>query len=253
MLSRELTRFLDEIGETVGGVGYGARVMPRHMLDVAGLFDRCRSMFGAVRLLLKGDFAHEAVFLTRPLFTDSLVLMEIAGSDETRQVERVVGWWLDAIADLEGIFLEEESITGAKPVEALAKVGERRRILREYSEQRGARSRRWRPAEKTLAKTHGRLDEYLSFRTTHHFVHGSSFAVTQRYLGGEAPEDTVAVGGKHAALAEWAAPAGRFAAYSLLHATRASCTILGMDEPDELDQLFERVKQEHERGDGGTA
>jgi len=50
--------------------------VPRHYLDFLALFDRCRSMLGAVRLLLEHDASHEAIVLCRPLLTDSLALAE---------------------------------------------------------------------------------------------------------------------------------------------------------------------------------
>jgi hypothetical protein len=66
---------------------------------VLALFDRCRSLLGAIRLLLAHGFVHEAVMLGRSLFTDSLMLAEYASADERRRVELVIGW---SIASLGG-------------------------------------------------------------------------------------------------------------------------------------------------------
>jgi hypothetical protein len=66
---------------------------------VLALFDRCRSLLGAIRLRLAHGFVHEAVMLGRSLFTDSLMLAEYASADERRRVELVIGW---SIASLGG-------------------------------------------------------------------------------------------------------------------------------------------------------
>lgn len=101
-------------------------------------------------------------------------------------------------------------------------------------------ARHWRPKEKQLADKHGRGDEYGSFRLTHHFVHGSAMAAAQRYS--RVAEDTALVGGLAAALEVWGRDAGLFAAYSLLHASRAACRILEWEEPAALEDLLQGVE-----------
>ena len=46
------------------------------------------------------------------------------------------------------------------------------------------------------------------------------------------------IGGLAAATRDWGLPAVLFAAESLVHATRAASTILGREEPRELDELM---------------
>lgn len=74
---------------SLGGGEHSDR--PPYDVEVLALFDRCRSLLGAVRLLLAHNFVHEAVMLGRPLFTDSLALAEFAAVDERRRGELVVG------------------------------------------------------------------------------------------------------------------------------------------------------------------
>ena len=47
------------------------------------------------------------LILGRPLFTDSLMLTELAAAAETRRVQLVVGWWMKGLAELEGIVARE--------------------------------------------------------------------------------------------------------------------------------------------------
>lgn len=98
------------------------------------------------------------------------------------------------------------------------------------------RTRRWRPDEKALANKHGR-DDYLSFRITHHFVHGTS-ASAQRYSQNG---DVILIGGP-AADATWEKPAVLFAGQSLVYTVGAICTIFGRPPPPELDELHGRLE-----------
>jgi hypothetical protein len=112
MLDEATTRLVDEVAEVAGNVG-GRAIVERspHEREILALFDRCRSLFGAVRLLAKvedPDYGQEAVILARPLITESLMLMELAAADETQRVELVVGWDLASLDDLEGLWREAE-------------------------------------------------------------------------------------------------------------------------------------------------
>lgn len=232
---------LAAVGELAMRVGSGEAVeLHRHDLEAVALFDRCRSTFAAVRVLLRHQLAHEAVMLGRPLFTESLTLAELAASDDTRRVEVVVGWALHNLADIDGMYREAAS-RGDDVSEELSAITDRRAQLEEYARRHGARPRHWSPNEKNLAGAHGRQAEYMDFRLAHHFVHGSTMATQQRYA--RIADDTVAVGGPHAEFDIWAKPAGLFASYSLLYAVRALCSALHWPEPSELTSLLSRADE----------
>jgi hypothetical protein len=239
---RDLKPVLDRMTRVsllAGSLGGGATSeRPRHDLEVLGLFDRCRSLLGAVRLLLAHNFVHEAVMLGRPLFTDSLALAEFAAVDARRRGELVVGWALGGLADLEGIVRHASSPSEDASDEQLFDLGPRRAELEAYARRHGFSTKHWRPDDhaKTLAEKHGRGGEYAALLITHQFVHGSANAVSQRYS--KATDDTVAIGGPAAQLEVWASDAGNFASYSTLHAARAACKIFGWAEPSELAELL---------------
>jgi hypothetical protein len=211
----------------------------RFEIEIAAIYDRCASAFGAIRLLLKHGFAHEALSLGRALYTESLVLEELAAADPLTRLKRILGWQLDAINDLLGVFLEAKSAGDTS--EEIAQARQAQNTLRRQARENGiTRLRPWKPDEKKLAQTHRAGDGYLDFRTSHHFVHGSAFAAGERYR--EVADGFVAVGGKAAQTELWAAPVGLAAALSVLKAADAAYRIFEWPGRDELDALQARVE-----------
>lgn len=227
---------------------------PRHYVVFIAVFDRCRSMLGAVHLLVGRGFAHEALMLCRSLLTDSLTLAEIAEASEEGRAKLAVAWELHGLADLEGALIEGAR-QGHDVGEHLDAVKLRRDELDAYARRCGfQRPHRWQPDghTKALAQKHGRSDEYLDLRVLHHFVHGSTFATAQRY---SRAGDTVFVGGTAADIEEWGKAAALSGAQSALHAARSACQILGSPEPPaieallaELDTWAEEVRRRVEAG-----
>jgi hypothetical protein len=113
MLSDDVKQLLTEVAELARRLARLPVEAQAHLdsitVSVLALFDRCRSTFGAVLLLLKARFVHEAVLLGRPLFTESLMLAEWAAAEERRRKKLVVGWWLKSIADHTGLLLEAQA------------------------------------------------------------------------------------------------------------------------------------------------
>lgn len=237
VIHQETKELIGDVSELVGRLGGGsAKEHPRHFLEIFSIFDRCRGLFGAVRLLAESGFGHEALILTRPLFTESLMLMELAAAGDRDRISLVTGWSLASVDDLEGVMREAQS-RGEDCSDQLAALPTLRASLEAYARRNGARVRRWRPDEKKLADKHRDGDGYLDFRMSHHFVHGSSFAGEQRH---RTDGDVVFVGGP-AADQGWAEPAALAAAESVLLAPRAACAIAGWDEPDDLKALLGRL------------
>ena len=224
-----------------------------HQHEVGTLFDRCRGMLGAVLVLLDKGFVQEAAMCCRPLFVDTLALAEIAAADDKRRISLVVGRQLDAIADVEGIFREMQARGDKKVVKNLEHMAERRRRVEEYARRHDASTRHWDPEDqvKTLADKHGRGDEYVSYRMTHHFVHGSA-AITEHRSSLD-DENVARIGGPHLDVEIWERPTAVFAAHCLALACRATCSTFGYDEPQELEDLLRRIESmmrgETERAD----
>lgn len=231
---------LTRVGRLVASIGGGElRELPRHYLEILALFDRCRSLLGAVQLLLQKGFPHEAMMLGRPLLTDSLALAELAAANEHRRAELAIGWELATLADLRGAMLEGKA-QGQDMDEQLEAIDIYRGQLEEYARRNGFGMKFWKPDDqaKGLATNHGRADEYLDLRMLHHFVHGSTFATAQRY---SSRDGAIIIGGPAVERTSWAFAAGGSAAQSGLYAARAICTILDVEEPPELELLIGEV------------
>jgi hypothetical protein len=174
------------------------------------------------------------------LFTESLILAELAAVYEPRRVGLVVGWWLAGRSDFEGIVRDGIAPGDDHSDDDLAAIATGQAELQRYVASRGANARRV-PGEKDLARTHARAREYLDFRLTHHFVNESAMAAERRQT--KRSDGTHVVGGPGADIATWAPPAGLFAATSLLHASRAVCRIFGWQEPLELADSLRRCDE----------
>jgi hypothetical protein len=246
VLDEETREVLQEVADIAGTIGDEAPVERfYHEHEVGTLFDRCRGMFGAVRVLLANDFVQEAALFCRPMFVDSLALAEIAAADEKRQISLVVGRQLDAIADIEGIFREMKARGDQEVVRNLEHMAARRRKVEKYARRHDASTRHWNPEDqvKALADKHGRGGEYTSYRMTSHFVHGSA-AITEHRSSVD-DEDVARIGQPHLNVDVWERPTALFAAYSLALACRAICSIFGYNEPDELGEVLERIEAIH--------
>jgi hypothetical protein len=230
----------DEVSGVIGELGSGeVAELGSHYLDILGIFDRCRSGLGAVRLATKGGFTHEALALGRQIFTESLMLAELAAVSPTERQRIVLGWHLEAIISWEGIFREAELAGKGDHSEELARAAAAKNALRQRAKSAGVKVKTWKVDEKKLAVKHGRRNEYLDFRVSHHFVHGSSFAVGLRWS--RSAEKTYLVGGHAADTGGWAAPALLFATDSALFAARSACSIFGWEDPG-LEALVERLE-----------
>jgi hypothetical protein len=232
---------LTRVSEAIGSIGGGApEDRPRDYLEIGALFDRCRSLLGAVRLLLRHGFAHESMMLGRPLLTDSLALTELASADERRRAELVVGWELASVADLRGIILEFQK-QGGNVAGYLSATDTRRSQVEDYARARGLRAKHWRPDSQapSLAKKHGRDGDAFDLRVLHSFVHGSTLATSQRYS--QVAPDSVEIGGPAIVRDTWARASGLSAAHSALLAARAFCSIAEIAEPAEIAPLLAEV------------
>ena len=107
MIDADARRLIAEVAEVVGKtLGEAPAEYPRHLVEVFAIYDRFRGLFNAVRLLTDNGMGREALILTRPLFTESLMLLEWASVDDARRVELTAGWALASLDDLKGIMRE---------------------------------------------------------------------------------------------------------------------------------------------------
>src|SRR5688572_12881749 len=76
---------------------------PTHYGLIIQLYSRLRDTYDAMLDLIARRFGHEATILARPLFTEPLMLGELAAAVEPDRATLVVGWWMRSLTDLEGM------------------------------------------------------------------------------------------------------------------------------------------------------
>jgi hypothetical protein len=200
---------------------------------------RCHSLLGAAHLLLREGYVHEAAIMGRPLFSDSLLLAELAASDPITQGSLVVGMSLDGIARHEK-YLRAREDEGVDVTAERKRLEEGRRGEERLAREHGYSTKHREPDERLdlLAARHGRSSEYSTLLLTHQFVHGATGVVLDR-VGRDGEK---AVIGTHIAQAKpWVRDFGIFVARSMLHAARALYALLGWTRPPELDALLVEV------------
>lgn len=152
-LGPDLDALLKEIGSAAHTVGGHAEVRP-HYHEVLVIYDRCRGLFKAVHTLVRAGLGEEALILTRPMFTESLMLMNIAAADEPTRLGRLARWSLASLDDFAGVMREGEA-RGRDESESLANIAKRRATIVEYARKfKAALPKRWPPNEKQLADRH---------------------------------------------------------------------------------------------------
>jgi hypothetical protein len=227
-------------------LGEERREVPRHYLELYALYDRCRSTLAAIRVLLERRFVHEAMILSRPLLTDSLAFAEFAASDEAQRGALLVGWERHSMASLRKIATAAKAtgMAGFDPL--IAFVDKRMAETEAYAREKGFGYKDWEPDgnAKELAKKHDRESEYMDILITHQFVHGSTFATSQRYKHGE---EGIIVGGPAVETELWGVTAGCSAAQSMLLASRSLCEIVETEEPAELEVLMTELQSLSDR------
>jgi hypothetical protein len=236
-VDHRVLELMDKVDALVGSMG-GKFDGERYELEIAALFNRCRSLHTAVHLLLAQGFIHEAVILGRPLFIDSLALAEFAAVDEKQRGSLVVGWMLKSLQYLEGFWLDRQS-RGDEVTYELAHMERQRRELQEYASSRGYGTSHWRPDDhaKGLAEKHGRDSEYGGYLVSHMFVHGTTAVISEHYSW---TDEGAVVGGPQSSK-RWERDAGLFASHSMLRGARAACRMFDWAEPPELHELLESL------------
>lgn len=200
---------------------------------------RCHSLLKAAHLLLREGYVHEAAILGRPLFSDSLLLAELADSDPITRGSLVVGMSLDGIARHEK-YLRAREDEGVDVSAERKRLAEARRGEEQFAREQGYSTKHHEPDERLdlLAAKHGRSSEYSTLLLTHQFVHGATGVVLDR-VGRDG--DKAVIDTRVALAKPWVRDFGIFAARSTLHASDAIYTLLGWTRPPELTALKPEV------------
>lgn len=170
----------------------------------------------------------------RGLLESAVVLRELACVSESRRIEILIGWILNELVSLERA-LSKTADSDPDVATEFAALEKRRAKLEDYARRHGVPVRTWRPNVENLATMRGLLEPGTDYWFTHQFVHGSTFALTQRYRA--SPGGLIEVGGQALLTERWAARSVLWAGDLAISAAADLTTILGWETPNELGDL----------------
>jgi hypothetical protein len=130
VLRADLDQLLDDIRAVAHRVG-GDVSRPPDYHEVITIYDRCRGLLNAVHTLTREGLGEAALILTRPMFTESLMRMEIAAADEPTRLVQLARWSLSSLNDLAGVMYEGQS-RGRDETQSLANIEARREQINKY-------------------------------------------------------------------------------------------------------------------------
>jgi hypothetical protein len=196
--------------------------------EILAWYARSRSLFSAIRILLKAGYPEEAMILARSLFEASLRFEYLAANDETNRAALVLGEVSRAIEAFRYLDLQRREIKPDSANDAAVDraIDERSRMIQRAQKRfRVERLRRF-PGDQALARRFGHLDSYHGSRIASEFTHGGHLAQASRTRRGDG-EVRVFHRSDDPRLA---AGVGTLAAEAALYSQRALATILGWDQ-----------------------
>jgi hypothetical protein len=101
---RHIKKLLWEVRDMAASVTAPGAERPTHYGLIMQLYARLRDTYDAMLDLIARRFGNEATILARPLFTESLMLGELALAADPDRATLVIGWWMRSLTDLEGMF-----------------------------------------------------------------------------------------------------------------------------------------------------
>ena len=220
---------------------------PTHYGPIMQLYSRLRDTYDAMLDLIARRFGHEATILARPLFTESLMLGELAAVGEPDRATLVIGWWMRSLTDLEGMYDLAERLGDDKTILSMQRelLKSRRQEFQRYARRRGAGTKTWKPNEPNMAHKQGRERDLVDFEFANLFVHAGA-----RILEARATRDAdgiLGIGRDRIQLEGWATNAALFGARSMLEGTRSICTILELEEPTAVDATMGEIQSWRDR------
>jgi hypothetical protein len=212
---------------------------------ILSMYARSRSLLHGVSVLLDAGMPEEAMILARELFSDSLILKAIAGAGEARGA-LLLGMRNDGLTDLQN--LERQALNlGLRSEQHFNEVGdmiaaERAKVER-YRVRNGIAGYGKLPDEKQLAKSQGRVGEYLDYQFAHRMVHRADFAQAMRTTRGD--DDIVRVF-LQTPDPEFAPNVAAVAMTAALHAHLGAAAVFGWAETSvaEIDELLRQIDDE---------
>jgi hypothetical protein len=157
-----------------------ARTSPAHPADmqmpdaiVLAMYERTRSLYRAVWVLLGQGFALESFILLRSLFEDLVRLkqFEVAG---TERAKHILSWLLTSLASQEILLCEAQRRSSHDtPLPALTLLRQRHEEIEVFQQTHGIDRVPKLASVKTAARRVGLENDFWTYQLAHHMLHGS--------------------------------------------------------------------------------
>jgi hypothetical protein len=205
---------------------------------ILSMYWRTVRHYDAIVILLENHLPEEAAALSRPLFEESLKLMEL-GADSERRLALIAQHVQDAITQQRNLFDNRADL------DAQARLNEVEQKMADFAKRSGVGKFAEFLSPKAGADRFNRSADWDFYRLTHQFVHGTDVAVT--FSREQTSPGELAIRDRTNTL--WVQlGVATFASLSLVEATRGTSQVFGwqgvdglVSIQDELDAIQRRV------------
>lgn len=205
----------------------GVVELPPHLLHIGMMYQRTRSLLKAVLLLVREGLSEEASILARSLFTESLQLQSLAAADDT-------GRWSFVLNHVNRSLVRQQTLLALCPEDEVdfremmrARLEQEQLKVQRVQRERNVKKLTPFGDERSMAATHGRVDDLFAFEFSQDMVHGSVLAGQSKLKPVDMDGETVVTMDTTTAHEKLTLGVAQFAAASALIAARAAAEIFG--------------------------
>ena len=206
---------------------------------VARVIDRAANLFEGVYLLLEDGQSENAFVLARPLFEESVWLLEVSDSDESTRLAYALGWWHEGAKKKLELYQQTLMYDPRAATETPRLTETEMQRIQGLAREYGATILKP-PKTKPLAEKHGLMVDFTKYLLAHQFVHGSLVAAQVRTSVHERNDNETLVTIGAASPVIWCEDA-LFSCRYVLRATKAACNILGKAPNSQISVLESRL------------
>lgn len=238
----EVRELLERVKVIVGSSGPSGEITVARVDGLSlDMYQRCKSLFRSVLLLLDGNHPEEALILARSLFIESLRLMEMEDAG-TERAALALGHYRESLKRIEGLFVHNAERLGLTddPSDVLAIVEQQRKDIESYRKRhRIGKLRDFRNADEAAVKLNRKKDLW-NYLLSHGMVHGGEIAHLYRR---QTVEEGVMAFYSYTHDPALLADVGVFAARSITHAQYALACIFDLNASPELQKLMAEIER----------
>lgn len=252
MNEKETIRLLNKLSKIVPSVEKAFKKSSppgREYQDIKGIYypmfssyARCRSLYGAILVLLNKHMAEEALILTRSLLEESLRLHHILNSPQERRLEYLAYWIKKSNDDLKACLLEIKDESEEMNERVQSRLQEVTVSLKQLMKKEKINKPRKLPNITNLCKNYLKDDYFVSL-IGHNMTHG--YALSQIFRTVNTKVDNTQFVAVHTqmqnALLQFIGLS--ISMKSILRAQIATAEILGWSNTDECREILNKINE----------